>query len=151
MVAAAPAIAERLGALVSAAEPYLRGAVRAPAPAPRSAKRFVHGDICPDHVIVDPVTGELHGLIDFADAMVGDPVLDFVGLVPLGGAGFVADVVSHYPHPLDDGFWDRLAWLSRTLTLRWLADAIAEGGDVAKHVRWVERAFAGGAAGSELR
>lgn len=62
--------------LAGRAEPYLTGSV-AP-PARQAPSRFVHNDICPDHLIVDPSTGRLAGIIDFTDAMLGDPLVDFV-------------------------------------------------------------------------
>jgi aminoglycoside phosphotransferase (APT) family kinase protein len=65
--------------LAARAEPYLSGNL--PEPVREAPRRFVHNDICPDHLIVDPRTGRLNGVIDFTDAMVGDPLLDFVGLV----------------------------------------------------------------------
>lgn len=127
-------------AIAEAAEPYLCGE---PARPPfRGAPRFMHNDICPDHVLVAP-NGRLCGIIDFADAMVGDPIGDFVGLVCLRGYGFVEEVVAHYEHALDDTFWDRLRWSSHVLHLQWLADADDpdDEEDIAKHLRWIERAF----------
>ncbi len=103
--------------------------------------RFIHNDICPDHLIVDPARGRLVGVIDWSDAATGDPVMDFVLLALWGGFGFVDDARSNYPHDLDDDFDDRLRFLARTLSLKWLADAVRRGGDVAKHVAWVHNAF----------
>jgi aminoglycoside phosphotransferase (APT) family kinase protein len=126
--------------LAARAEPYLAGAVLVPAR--RAPRRFIHGDICPDHLIVDPSTGRLSGVIDFTDAMTGDPVLDFVGLSALGGPQFVDHVRASYHLSLGEGFDATLEWLTRTLTLRWLAEAAAPDPlAVPKHVRWVELAF----------
>ena len=126
--------------LLAEAEPYLAGQVREP---PRDGpRRFIHNDICPDHVIVDPDTGRLNGLIDFADAMTGDPVLDFVGLIGIGGYRFIGRAAARYDLPLGDSFGARLEWLSRVLTLTWLADAAAhDAPSIGKHVSWVTRAF----------
>lgn len=41
---------------------------------------IVHADLNPDHVLVDPSTGEVTGVIDFGDICVGDPAVDFAGL-----------------------------------------------------------------------
>lgn len=121
------------------AEPYLVGAV--PAPDQRGPRRFVHNDICPDHLLVDG-HGRLAGLIDFTDAMAGDPVVDFVGLVGVAGRAFVHQVAASYELFLDDAFEAKLTWLSRVLTLSWIADAVAQDADsVAKHLLWVRRAF----------
>lgn len=128
------------GALAHAAEPYLSGEIARPPF--NGEQRFMHNDICPDHVLVR-ADGRLAGIIDFADAMVGDPVGDFVGLVCLWGYGFVEDVVASYELPLDDAFWDRLRWRSHVLHLNGLANAddADDDEDIAKHLLWLERAF----------
>lgn len=127
---------------LSLAEPYLSGTV--PEPDQDGPRRFIHDDICPDHVIVDPSTGRLTGLIDFTDAMVGETVLDFVGLIGIAGYDFIDAVTAHYDLPLGDGFGRKLSWLTRTLTLTWLADAARHTpADIPMHLAWVGRAFGG--------
>lgn len=56
--------------------------------------RFIHNDICPDHVIVGAHSGRLVGVIDFTAAMIGDPVLDLVGLIGIGGYRFIDQVIA---------------------------------------------------------
>jgi len=127
--------------LLTVAEPYLAGGV--PEPAQDDPSRFIHNDICPDHLLVDRASGHLSGLIDFGDATVGDPVLDFVGLIGIRDRSFVDLVVAHYDLPLDDRFGFKLQWLTRVLTLTWLAEAAVHDPDeVGKHVAWIRRAFA---------
>lgn len=142
LVAAAGVVRPLLGPeLLERAEPYLAG--RVPEPAQDGPRRFIHNDICPDHLITDLRTGRLTGLIDFTDAMVGEPVLDFVGLIGVGDYGFIDRVAGHYDLDLGPGFRAKLQWLCRTLTLTWLAEAAAEGReDVPKGITWVQRAFA---------
>jgi aminoglycoside phosphotransferase (APT) family kinase protein len=126
--------------LLAEAEPYLAGQIREPHQ--DGPLRFIHNDICPDHVIVDPDTGHLNGLIDFGDAMAGDPVLDFVGLIGIDGYRFISRVAASYDLPLGDSFAARLGWLCRVLTLTWLADAAAhDRPSIGKHLSWVARAF----------
>jgi aminoglycoside phosphotransferase (APT) family kinase protein len=127
--------------LLRETEPYLAGQVSEP-PQYDGPRRFIHNDICPDHLIVDADTGRLNGLIDFTDAMVGDPVLDFVGLIGLGGYRFINRVAAGYDLPLGDGFGAKLEWLCRVLTLTWLADAaIDDPASIGKHLSWVAQAF----------
>jgi len=127
--------------LLEKAEPYLAGAI--PEPAREGPRRFIHNDICPDHLLVDPDTGHLTGLIDFTDAMVGDPVGDFVGLIGVGDRAFIDQVLASYDQPLGDSFAEKLSWQTRVLTLTWLAEAAADDpDDVPKHLTWVGRAFA---------
>lgn len=126
--------------MLARAEPYLAG--RVPEPTQDGPLRFIHNDICPDHLIVDPLTGRLVGLIDFTDAMVGEVVLDFVGLIGIGGYRFINQVADHYELPLGEGFDAKLKWLTRTLTLRWLAKAATDDPvDIPKHLSWVAHAF----------
>ena len=104
---------------------------------------MIHNDICPDHLIVDPHSGRLTGIIDFSDTTVADPVLDMVGLIGLGGYEFIAEVLSSYDLELGEDFADRLIWLARTLTLAWLAEAaIHDRPGIPKHVGWVTAALA---------
>lgn len=128
--------------LLARAEPYLAG--RVPEPEQDGPRRFIHNDICPDHIITGPRTGRLTGLIDFTDAMAGEPVLDFVGLIAIGGYEFIAQVMDRYDLGLERGFTGKLEWLARTLTLRWLAEAAhAAEDDVGKLRSWVAQAFDG--------
>ncbi len=132
------------GKLVGLAEPYLSGLVAEPDRA--APMRFIHNDMCPDHLIVDPATGRLTGLIDFTDATAGDPVNDFVGLIGVGGYEFIARVADSYDLPLGEGFWPRLRWRARALTLLWLAEAVTDDPEsVPGHLTWVARAFGQGA------
>jgi aminoglycoside phosphotransferase (APT) family kinase protein len=126
--------------LLTEAESYLGG--RIPVPAQDGPRRFIHNDVCPDHLIVDPRSGRLIGLIDFTDAMTGEPVLDFAGLIGIGGYRFINHVLARYDLPLGEGFHAKLNWLTRTLTLTWLAEAAAHcPPDIPKHLTWTARAF----------
>jgi hypothetical protein len=74
--------------------------------------------------------------------MTGDPVLDFTGLIGLGGYAFINQVAASYHLPLGGGFDARLRWLARVLTLTWLADAAASDlASITKHLSWVAQAF----------
>jgi aminoglycoside phosphotransferase (APT) family kinase protein len=132
-------------ALLARAEPYLAGQV--PAPPRDGPVRLIHNDICADHLIADPGTGRLTGLIDFTDALAGDPVHDFAGLITVGGYRFVSQVAASYTLPLGKGFPATLAWLCRVLTLTWLAEAADHDPvSVPAHLSWVARALRGGPA-----
>ncbi len=115
------------------------------APAPPSVwdtRRFVHNDICPDHVLVDGQDGAIRAVLDFGDAAWADPVLDFVVLPGWLGADGLNAALTAYELPIDSGFRYRLAYLSRVLTLIWLHDAHLMDGDLTMHRAWVRRAFA---------
>jgi aminoglycoside phosphotransferase (APT) family kinase protein len=128
--------------LLAKAEPYLSGQV-APPPAD-GPRRFIHNDICPEHVIVDATTGRLTGLIDFTDSLVGEVVIDFLGLIGIAGYPFIHQAAAAYRLPLGENFTAKLEWLSRTMTLTWLADsAVNRPDDVPRYLTWVTYAFGG--------
>ena len=108
---------------------------------PEGLGRLVHNDFCPDHILVDNETGALLGVIDWSDAALGDPALDFVLLALWGQWPFVRQVQAVYPLDVDQGFAARLEFLARVLSLKWLVDAIERGGEVEKHRGWVFNAF----------
>jgi hypothetical protein len=67
---------------------------------------------------------------------------DFVSCALFGGWGFVERVLAHYPGTVDGGFHGRLRYAARLLSVMGLGQAKMNGGDVARHIIWVENAFA---------
>lgn len=63
---------------------------------------LIHGDLVPDHLLA---AGELTGVIDFEDAALGDPALDFAGVGDLAPA-----VLARYRGPADPGILARAAF-----------------------------------------
>lgn len=120
---------------------WLRSGLSCP-PAYSGEPRFLHNDFCPDHLLVDPDTGRLSGLLDFGDVRWGDPAFDFVVLPAWRGWQFTERVVDRYELSLDRRFWDRLRFLARVDVLVWLHDAHVCRADVEKHRRWVRNVFA---------
>ena len=60
-----------------------------------SAATVIHGDLTEDHILLDPRRGSIAGVIDFADAAIGDPAQDFAFLWSYGD--WVAKcAVDHY-------------------------------------------------------
>jgi aminoglycoside phosphotransferase (APT) family kinase protein len=103
--------------------------------------RFIHQDLSPEHVLADPQTGQITGILDWTDAMLGDAARDFVFLVGWRGWPFVEEVLLHYP-PVDEGFRDRLRFMSRLLTPVWLGYAYERGTEIEKMRAWVRHAHA---------
>jgi aminoglycoside phosphotransferase (APT) family kinase protein len=108
--------------------------------------RLIHDDLAPEHLLVDPETGNLLGILDWSDALLGDPARDFTPLVAWHGWSFANDVVRSYPHRIDKGFWERVRFMARTISVVWLAETCEwtpdAADDIARHVRWVHNAFA---------
>jgi aminoglycoside phosphotransferase (APT) family kinase protein len=62
---------------------------------------LLHGDLQPDHVIVDARTSRVVALLDFADAQPGDPLLD-IAVLTLWERGLAGPVLAGYGS-IDDG------------------------------------------------
>ena len=103
--------------------------------------RFIHHDLGPEHLLADPASGRLLGILDWTDAALGDPAHDFVFLVTWRGWTFADEVIVHYPPPVDDDFRERLRFMARLYSVLWLALAHEQRTDVRKHIEWVRNAF----------
>jgi aminoglycoside 2''-phosphotransferase len=71
---------------------------------------LIHHDLAPEHILLDPVSGSLAGVIDWGDAVVGDPAMDVVGLFHDFGPDFTARVLDAYQGVVDDTFQRRAAF-----------------------------------------
>ena len=59
----------------------LRHYLESDAPAPfEDTPRLVHNDLWAEHILVDLRSGGVSGIIDWGDAVIGDPAVDFAGL-----------------------------------------------------------------------
>ena len=69
----------------------------------------IHADLGPAHLLCDS-GGRLVGVIDWTDAHVGDPALDFAWLLAGLGAQFASDLLTAYEGEVDDTFEARAAF-----------------------------------------
>lgn len=72
---------------------------------------FIHGDLGPEHLLYDPTSDVLEGVIDWQDARWGDQALDFVGLYWLAGWPLVQRVLQHYTLPAGSNLRQRVEFL----------------------------------------
>jgi aminoglycoside phosphotransferase (APT) family kinase protein len=100
--------------------------------------RVIHSDLLPEHILIDPATGRLAGIIDFADMWVGDPASDFAGLAALGGWDLVRKTIAAYELGVDDSFVERVVWRTRRLHLGWFVN---DGDEDEEHLKLVIDAF----------
>ena len=72
----------------------------------RGARDFtpalIHNDLGAEHLIVDPDSGALAGVIDWGDVGIGDPAIDFSGLLGGFGAEAARAALAAYGRPDDD-------------------------------------------------
>ena len=62
---------------------------------------LIHGDLGTEHILVDPCLGKVTGVIDWEDASIGDPALDYAGLLANLGVDAVQEVLSAFGAPGD--------------------------------------------------
>lgn len=76
---------------------------------------LIHADLAGEHILCDPATGALTGVIDWGDARAGDPALDFTGLLRAAGPAFADVALAAYPGPVDPTFRRRMAFYARLI------------------------------------
>jgi len=87
-----------------------------PQPAPRRV--LAHADLGAEHILEDG--GAVTGVIDWTDAAVTDPALDFARLYRDFGPEFLGEVLAAYGD-VPDGFGERVTFFARCAALEDLA------------------------------
>ena len=113
-----------------------------PSAPPPGALHLIHGGLESRHLLVDPDTGFLLGVIDWTDTMLGDPARDFAFLVTWKGWHFFEEVLHLYPSAVDRDFRTRLRFIAQMLSTIELGYAHERGDDLTSYVRAVKNAFA---------
>jgi len=72
------------------------------------SEAVIHGDLREAHLLMTPDGARLAGVIDFGDAVVGDPAYDFTMFWMLGDWATVFAIDRH--EGADDGLAERSAW-----------------------------------------
>ena len=88
---------------------------------------LLHCDIGPGHVLYNPQSGDLSGVIDFSDLIIGDPARDFIYIYEDYGPLILDEVLARYAGP-DAGFMMpaiRKWYLLEAIT--WTVDMFATG------------------------
>lgn len=69
---------------------------------------LAHCDLGCEHIFCDPERSILTGVIDWGDANIGDPAIDFVGLHLTHGREFTKQVLAREQGVVDASFWKRI-------------------------------------------
>lgn len=104
-------------------------------------RRFIHGDLHPEHILVDRRTGRLTGIVDWGPGF-GDPAHDFEFLLIARGPSFLLRAIRAYAVPVDAEFLERTIYFARLRALGWLADAVRRGASIENDIAIVRRTFA---------
>lgn len=107
--------------------PGVEAFLASPPPAPATRLVLCHNDLGAEHVLVDPATGAVTGVIDWSDAAIADPARD-LGLIhrDLGPAG-VRAALETCAGPAEGGFEDRALFFARCGALEDLAYGLRTG------------------------
>ncbi|MCK4757496.1 MAG: phosphotransferase [Thermoplasmata archaeon] len=95
-----------------------------------------HGDLSPDdHILWNPETEEITGIIDWGDMQIGDPALDFTGIICDCGPEFTDMVLAEYNKemPDDPTIMERAAWYMKLFGFYFI-----EYGQLTKEDKWIE-------------
>lgn len=103
-------IADRLPA---AGRRLVEGFLGTPPPSDPRTLAFCHNDLGAEHLLVDPDTGALTGVIDWADAAVADPARDLAMAYRDLGPDVFDLTLNHYGCPFDDADRGRAAFYAR--------------------------------------
>ena len=76
------------------------------------ATSLIHGDLAAEHVLLDPDTHEITGIIDWADVQFGDPAMDLAGMFHWGGAPFFEAVTREYGHPVSQESFEKARFVA---------------------------------------
>jgi aminoglycoside phosphotransferase (APT) family kinase protein len=76
------------------------------------ASRLIHNDFSNEHILLDDARKKVVGIIDWGDVELGDPAMDFAGLIQWQGPDFFDAVREHYSLKLDDEAKDRARYIA---------------------------------------
>jgi aminoglycoside phosphotransferase (APT) family kinase protein len=89
--------------------------------------RFCHNDLGAEHLLVDPRTSTLTGVIDWTDAAVTDPAHDFALIYRDLGPAVFEQTVSHYDLDFDETDRARVLFYARCALIEDLAYGLSTG------------------------
>jgi aminoglycoside phosphotransferase (APT) family kinase protein len=97
-------------------------------PAEPRVEAFCHNDLGAEHVLVDVRASEITGIIDWADAVIADPVRDLALVYRDLGPEVFELTVADYEAPLDDANRERTVFYARCKLLEDVAYGLSTPG-----------------------
>ncbi|HYF00659.1 MAG TPA: phosphotransferase, partial [Planctomycetota bacterium] len=80
---------------------------------------LLHRDVGPGHVLYDPRSGRVTGIIDFGDVALGDPARDFIFLYEDFGTALLSLVLDRYGREPREALLPRLRFWYLVETVYW--------------------------------
>lgn len=90
---------------------------------------LLHRDVSPDHVMYDPATRRITGVIDFGDLAVGDPARDFIYLHEDYDAEFLALALERYGLETPGAMLPRVLFHHLATHVWWTLEMLGQGRD----------------------
>lgn len=120
-------------------EPYWDGRVPPP-PSFNGERKLLHYDLSPEHVLFDPDSGLPAGIIDWADAGIGDPIHELSAFEYNFGPEYTKVYVGHYRPELPPESLVRMRFQLMVQAPVWTMYAREnEEDDYGKHLRLIRR------------
>jgi aminoglycoside 2''-phosphotransferase len=88
---------------------------------------LIHHDLNGEHILYDLERGALSGIIDWGDTAIGDPAIDFTGLLADYGEDFTEQVLAHYQGEVDATFRQRMHFYLGVMPLNTVLFGLATG------------------------
>ena len=85
----------------------------------------IHGDLASYHLLHDPVTARLTGVLDFGVSGRGDPAVDLACLLSVWGERWATGLARRYPQLADVA--DRARFLAAALPVEWAVIGLDQG------------------------
>ena len=101
------------------------------------AASLVHNDLWAEHILVDSRSGRVSGIIDWGDAVIGDPAIDFAYLYTWYGESWLENVLVHYTGKLDAEVISRSRYLATCVAIHCITLGRERG-----RVQWIEAGYA---------
>jgi len=109
----------------------------------RAAVSLIHSDLRAEHIIIDPHTQQVRAFLDFADARIGDPLLDFA-VISLWDEELASALLAGYPDLEDTSTIQRMIasyrLLRHVVELPWLLDRNLNA-NAHRHIEAIKRAI----------
>jgi len=81
---------------------------------------LIHHDLSNEHILYSAGRATISGIIDWGDTAIGDPAIDFTGLLAAGGEDLVERVLSHYHGAVDTSFRRRMCFYQGVMPINTL-------------------------------
>lgn len=94
---------------------------------------LLHGDLSPNHFLIDSKTAELTGIIDFGDMCLCDPDYEFLYILEDCGKGFTRDLLRSLGYSNEEERIEKISYFVTFDQIQYTIDGI-----IGKNEEWVE-------------